>query len=97
MRIYHLLILLIFFGLISSGCTRIVDFSKLSSPIHNRTGEYQKGENYSSLRWPPGIKPLPEDPYYVIPEIPNPEAGAMRLTPPGSLALEKQLASRRKN
>lgn len=57
--------------------------------LHDRTAEYVVGQSMPPLKMPPGIKPIPEDPYYDIPKINRENAPNVVLYPPGSLLMKQ--------
>ena len=52
----------------------------------DRDAIYMKGQSMPPLTVPANIPPIPNDPYFVIPETSQQTADTVSLLPPGSLA-----------
>ena len=57
--------------------------------IHNRVGEYQPGYSVAPLKLPEGVAAIPDNTFYRIPDVPNPNGPAVTLLSPGSEAMKQ--------
>jgi uncharacterized lipoprotein len=75
-------------------CLGVVACSSIKGPdgvFRDSNADIEKAYSVQPLKIPAGIKPIPSDPYYVVPNAQGVEnAKTVSLLPPGSLAAEKQ-------
>lgn len=58
--------------------------------LRDPNADFQKAYSVAPLKTPPGIKPIPNDPYYVVPDATSIEnVKPVSILPPGSLAAEQ--------
>jgi len=94
---------LIIFGLLTSlgfliaGCTNY----QLRGPygvLRDPDTEFQCAHSVAPLKTPPGVKAIPNDPYYIVPGAKKLEtASPVSTLPPGSLAAKQAASKDKKN
>ncbi len=73
-----------------SACSSVThsSYAQKAGLFPDRNALYLQEKSVSSLQIPPGVAPIPNDPYYVIPYTPNQGGTSVSLLPPGSLAAQ---------
>lgn len=61
----------------------------------SRVGKYQPGSSMPLLKTPPGLAPVPPDPYYDIPAA-EPNSTIVTILPPGSVLLKQAQQQQKK-
>jgi uncharacterized lipoprotein len=74
-----------------TGCSSVThsSYAQKAGLFPDRNVIYSQGKSVPALQMPAGVPPIPNDPYYVVPDLPNNQAAPVSLLPPGSLAAQK--------
>lgn len=74
-----------------TGCSSVThsSYAQKAGLFPDRNVIYLQGQSLPPLKMPANVPPIPDDPYYVIPDLPNNQASPVSLLPPGSLAAQK--------
>lgn len=74
-----------------SGCSSVEHSSYVQKAglFPDRNVIYTQGQSMPPLKIPAGVPAIPNDPYYVVPDIDNSQSAIISLLPPGSLAAQK--------
>lgn len=65
-------------------CAACSVFDSEHGYIRDRSADYKPGESIPPLKTPPGVQPIPSDPYYVVPPLKTDNQSIAPIYPPGS-------------
>lgn len=57
--------------------------------LRDRVDEYKPSYSIAPLKMPPGVKEVPQDPYYTIPDVERNDGPTVVLYPPGSKLMQQ--------